>query len=119
LRMIQAREGLHSIVRGRPWKSERIGRDGMVYVTPVADPNALIPGWDGEMLPGPFGLAQRVGRIRKEIDHRIQEDGGPKAVAYFEKAWPMKKTAVKRLVEEAADHRKAGAPEARDCGLLV
>src|SRR5439155_849588 len=40
--MIQAREGLHFIVRGRPWKIERIGKDGMVYVTPVADPNDMI-----------------------------------------------------------------------------
>src|SRR2546422_9162372 len=69
--IIQAREGLHFIVRGRPWKIEKIGRDGMVYVTPGSDPNAMIPGWDGEMLPVPFGLAQRVGRIRKEIDARL------------------------------------------------
>ncbi len=117
--MIQAREGLHFIVRGRPWKIERIGKDGMVYVTPVADPNALIPGWDGEMLPVPFGLAQRVGRIRKEIDRCIEEDGVPKAVAHFEKAWPMNKTAVKRLVEEHANHRKAGAPVPTDDRILV
>src|SRR5881409_2733792 len=32
--IIQAREGLHFIVRGRPWKIEKIGKDGMVYVTP-------------------------------------------------------------------------------------
>src|SRR5213594_2074603 len=76
--MIQAREGLHFIVRGRPWKIEKIGKDGMVYVTPVSDPNAMIPGWDGEMLPVPFGLAQRVGRIRKEIDARLDRDGVPK-----------------------------------------
>jgi len=67
----------------------------------------------------PFGLAQRVGRIRKEIDHRIQEDGVPKAVAHFEKAWPMNKTAVKRLVEEHANHRKAGAPVPTDDRILV
>src|SRR5438445_6446703 len=85
--MIQAREGLHFIVRGRPWKIERIGKDGMVYVTPVADPNALIPGWDGEMLPVPFGLAQRVGRIRKEIDARLDRESVPKTVEHFEKAW--------------------------------
>src|SRR5207247_1968886 len=90
-----------------------------VRVTPVADPNDLIPGWDGEMLPVPFGLAQRVGRIRKEIDHRIEEDGVPKAVAHFEKAWPMNKTAVKRLIEEHANHRKAGAPVPTDDRILV
>ncbi len=117
--MIQAREGLHFIVRGRPWKIERIGKDGMVYVTPVADPNALIPGWDGEMLPVPFGLAQRVGRIRKEIDGRVEKGGVPKAVTHFEKAWPMNKTGAKRLVEELANHRKTGAPMPTDDRILV
>ena len=117
--MIQAREGLHFIVRGRPWKIERIGKDGMVYVTPVADPNALIPGWDGEMLPVPFGLAQRVGRIRKEIDGRVEKTGVPKAVTHFEKAWPMNKTGAKRLVEEHANHRKTGAPVPTDERILV
>ncbi len=117
--MIQAREGLHFIVRGRPWKIERIGKDGMVYVTPVSDPNALIPGWDGEMLPVPFGLAQRVGRIRKEIDHRLEKVGLPRAVAHFEKAWPINKTGAKRLVEEHANQRKAGAPVPTDERIVV
>ncbi len=117
--MIKAREGLHFIVRGRPWKIERIGKDGMVYVTPVSDPNAMIPGWDGEMLPVPFGLAQRVGRIRKEIDARLERDGVPKTVEHFEKAWPINKTGAKRLVEEHANHRKSGAPMPTDDRIVV
>src|SRR3989441_7976928 len=117
--MIQAREGLHFIVRGRPWKMEKIGKDGMVYVTPVSDPNAIIPGWDGEMLSVPFGLAQRVGRIRKEIDARLDRETVPKTVEHFEKAWPINKTGAKRLVEEHANHRRAGAPIPTDDRILV
>src|SRR3989440_11113490 len=96
--MIKAREGLHFIVRGRPWKIERIGKDGMVYVTPVSDPNAMIPGWDGEMLPVPFGLAQRVGRIRKEVDAHLGRESVAKTVENFEKPWPSTKTGAKRLL---------------------
>src|SRR5256886_8925670 len=117
--MIQAREGLHFIVRGRPWKMEKIGKDGMVYVTPVSDPNAIIPGWDGEMLPVPFGLAQRVGRIRKQIDARLDRESVPKTVEPFEKAWPINKTGAKRLVEEHANHRKSGAPVPTDDRIVV
>src|SRR3989475_5323513 len=117
--MIKAREGLHFIVRGRPWKIEKIGKDGMVYVTPVSDPNAMIPGWDGEMLPVPFGLAQRVGRIRKEIDARLERESVPKTVEHFEKAWPINKTGAKRLVEEHANHRKTGAPVPTDDRIVV
>ncbi|HYT18519.1 MAG TPA: DEAD/DEAH box helicase [Thermoplasmata archaeon] len=117
--MIQAREGLHFIIRGRPWKMEKIGKDGMVYVTPVSDPNAIIPGWDGEMLPVPFGLAQRVGRIRKEIEVRLDRESVAKTVEHFEKAWPINKTGAKRLVEEHANHRKAGAPIPTDNRIVV
>src|SRR3989442_7900185 len=46
--MIQAREGLHFIVRGRPWKMEESGEDRMVYVTPVSAANAIIPSSDCE-----------------------------------------------------------------------
>src|SRR3990172_9561488 len=62
---LKARKGVNFIVRGRPWRIHEIGRDGVVYVTPIVDPNALIPGWAGDMLPVSFGLAQRVGRTRK------------------------------------------------------
>jgi ATP-dependent Lhr-like helicase len=117
--VVKAREGLNFIVRGRPWKIHKIGQDGVVYVTPVVEPNALIPGWDGEMLPVPFGLAQRVGRIRKEVDRRLARDGVPKAIAHFERAWPINKTGAKRLVEEHANHRKAGAPMPTDDRILV
>jgi len=117
--MIKARKGLNFIVRGRPWRIHEIGQDGVVYVTPVVDPNALIPGWDGEMLPVPFGLAQRVGRLRKEIDGKLEADGFAKTVEQFQEAWPINRTGAKRLVEEHANHRKAGVPMPTDDRILV
>ena len=105
--MLKARKGLNFIVRGRPWRIHSIAKDGVVYVTPVVDPNALIPGWDGEMMPVPFGLAQRVGRLRKEIDAGLAKGGLAKTVAHYEKAWPINKTGARRLVEEHANHRKS------------
>jgi ATP-dependent Lhr-like helicase len=117
--MIKAREGLNFIVRGRPWRINKIAQDGVVYVTPVVDPNALIPGWDGEMLAVPFGLAQRVGRMRKGVDRRLAKDGLAKTVAHFEKAWPINKTGARRLIEEHANHRKAGVPMPTDDRIVV
>ena len=117
--VLHAKEGLHFIVRGRPWKIAKIGQDGVVYVTPVADPNAAIPGWDGEMLPVPYHLAQRVGALRKDMDHRLAKGGLEKTVAHFEKAWPINKTGAKRLVEEVANHRKTGCPVPTDDRIVV
>jgi len=117
--MLKARKGLNFIVRGRPWRIHEIGPDGVVYVTPVVDPNALIPGWDGEMMPVPFGLAQRVGRLRKTIDARLARDGPEAAIKHFQEAWPLNKTGAKRIVEEHANHRKAGAPMPTDDRIVV
>jgi ATP-dependent Lhr-like helicase len=116
---LKARKGVNFIVRGRPWRIHEIAQDGVVYVAPVVDPNALIPGWDGEMLPVPYGLAQRVGRMRKEMDQRLAKDGVPKAIAHFEKAWPINRTGARRLVEEHANQRKAGAPMPTDDRIVV
>lgn len=117
--VLHAKEGLHFIVRGRPWKIEKIGQDGMVYVTPVSDPNAAIPGWDGELMPVPFHVAQRVGRLRKEIDARLEAGGLPKTVEHFQKAWPINKTGATRLVEEHANHRKSGCPMPTDDRIVI
>lgn len=117
--VLHAKEGLHFIVRGRPWKIAKIGQDGVVYVTPVADPNAAIPGWDGEMLPVPYHLAQRVGALRKDMDRRLAKVGLEKTVAHFEKAWPINKTGARRLVEEVANHRKTGCPVPTDDRIVV
>ncbi|HLB69225.1 MAG TPA: DEAD/DEAH box helicase, partial [Thermoplasmata archaeon] len=117
--ILHAKEGLHFIIRGRPWRIAKIGPDGVVYVTPVADPNAAIPGWDGEMMPVPFGLAQRVGRIRKEVGARLEKAGVENTIEHFQKAWPMNKTGVKRLVGEHANHHKAGAPMPTDDRIVV
>ena len=78
--MTKARLGLHFIVKGKVWQIEQISDDAKVYVTPVEDPTAAVPGWDGEMLPIPFELAQRVGRLRSEISGIIEENGVSGAV---------------------------------------
>ena len=108
--VLHAKEGLHFIVRGRPWKIAKIGQDGMVYVTPVADPNAAIPGWDGEMMPVPFHVAQRVGRLRRDIDGHLAKDGLKPAVEHYQGTWAINKTGATRLVEEHANQRKSGCP---------
>ena len=70
--MTKARRGLHFIVKGRVWQIEQISDDARVYVTPVEDPTAAVPGWDGETLPISFELAQQVGRLRSEVERELE-----------------------------------------------
>src|SRR5438094_4649346 len=58
--LTMAHVGLNFIVKGRVWQMKQITDDGKVYVLPVNDPTAAIPGWDGQMLPVPGELAVRV-----------------------------------------------------------
>src|SRR2546426_735335 len=64
-------------------------------------------------------LDERVGRIRKEIDARLDRESVANAVEHFEKAWPINKTGARRLVEEHANHRKSGAPVPTDNRIVV
>jgi ATP-dependent Lhr-like helicase len=117
--LLRAREGVHFIVRGKPWRIQRIGGDGVVYVTPVPDPLAAIPGWDGEMLPVPFDLAQRVGRMRGDLADLVGREGQDGAREAWQEEWPLNPSAVRRLVEEVDAHLATGAPMPTDRRILV
>ena len=103
--------GLNFIVKGRVWQMKQITEDGKVYVLPVNDPTAAIPGWDGQVLPVPGALAVRVGEYRKRIDRLLDEHKTrAAAVEKLSRIWPTDAYGVRRVVEEIETHRATGAP---------
>lgn len=118
---LRARVGLNFIVRGRVWRIVQIEDEtGTVYVVPAEDPFAAIPGWDGEILPVPFELAQETGRLREQIREALRESDKAEVVA--EKlAGKLKvdKTALLDAVREVAEHLKQGAPLPTHNHILV
>src|SRR3990172_4726091 len=72
---------------------------------------------------GGDGRAPRAGpargRPRKTIDARLARDGPEAAIKHFQEAWPLNKTGAKRIVEEHANHRKAGAPMPTDDRIVL
>jgi ATP-dependent Lhr-like helicase len=71
---LDARVGLHFIMRGKVWRIVQIEEEtGTVHVVPAEDPFAAIPGWDGEILPVPFDLAQQTGVEREKIGKLLKE----------------------------------------------
>jgi ATP-dependent Lhr-like helicase len=109
---LHARVGLNMIVKGRVWRIVQIEEEtGMVYVVPSEDPLAAIPGWDGEMIPVPFDLAQQTGMIREKLWQLLREFGDAAATA--EKAGKDLAVEGQDLLEaakEVEDHCKQGAP---------
>jgi ATP-dependent Lhr-like helicase len=73
---LHARVGLNFIMKGKVWRIVQIEEEaGTVHVLPSEDPLASVPGWDGEILPVPFELAQQTGRNRERIAQVLNETG--------------------------------------------
>jgi len=117
--LLKARVGLHFICKGKVWQIEKIADDHKVYVTPVDDPLAAIPGWDGEMLPIPFELAQRAGRLRSLVSTVLGSQGVDEAVKTLSAELPVSPPARRRVVEEIAEQKRMGAAIPSDRLILL
>ena len=110
--LLRAKAGVHFIIKGRVWQIEQVSDDRKIYVTPVEDPLAAVPGWDGEMLPIPYELALETGRLRREISEAL--DSGNEAVENVQQQIPGEAAARALVIDEIAEHKKMGAPVPSD-----
>jgi len=117
--LLRARKGVHFICRGRVWEIMRVGEDGKIYVVPVEDPTAAIPGWDGEILPVPFGVAQEVGKIRGQIEADVKTIGVEQAIEKLCQLYPIERLAATRIVQEIESYVKRAFSVPTDRVILV
>jgi len=109
---LRARLGLNIIIRGKVWRIVQIEDEtGTVYVVPSEDPFAALPGWDGEILPVPYTLAQDVGKLREEIARELRKERNPeKAAEKLAKELATDKSTLLETVVEIYEQMKEGAP---------
>ncbi|NIV43542.1 DEAD/DEAH box helicase [Candidatus Bathyarchaeota archaeon] len=109
---LRARIGLNIIIRGKVWRIVQIEDEtGTVHVVPSEDPFAAIPGWDGEILPVPFTLAQEVGRLRHEITEALkQERNHEKLAEKLVTKLSTDKAALLKPISEIDEQLQQGAP---------
>ncbi|HMD78885.1 MAG TPA: hypothetical protein VKF39_02760, partial [Nitrososphaerales archaeon] len=105
--LLRAKVGVHFVCKGKIWQIEQIADDRKIYVTPVEDPLAALPGWDGEMLPIPYGLALETGRLRREISEAL--DKGEEAVEKAAAKIPGDAAAKALVLDQISEHKKMGA----------
>jgi ATP-dependent Lhr-like helicase len=109
---LHTRVGLHFVMRGKVWRIVQIQDEtGTVHVLPAEDPSAAIPGWDGEILPVPFDLAQQTGVMREKVGNLLKQ--GKKSEAAAEELALEMKTDKETLLDttlEIDEHLKEGAP---------
>jgi len=116
--LLHARKGVHFICRGRVWEITRVGEDGNIYVVPIEDPTAAIPGWDGEILPVPFEVAQEVGKTRGEIEVSLKAMGKDRTITNL-CSYSIERLAAARITEEIEDYVKKGCPVPTNRTVLV
>ena len=110
--LLSIKVGVHFVCKGKVWQVEQIAEDRKIYVTPVEDPLAAVPGWDGEMLPIPYELAVETGRLRREISEAL--DVGDEAVSEVSKRIPGDAAPRALVLDEIAEQKKMGAPVPSD-----
>jgi len=109
---LRARLGLNIIIKGKVWRIVQIEDEtGTVHVVPSEDPFAAIPGWDGEILPVPFTLAQEVGKLRQKITEGLKQERNHKMLAEkLAKKLSTDKSTLLKPIEEIHEQLQQGAP---------
>jgi ATP-dependent Lhr-like helicase len=108
--LLQAKVGLHFILKGRIWQIEKIADDRKIYVTSIEDPLAAVPGWDGEMIPVPYALAQKSGALRRRVGDLVAGSSTENAALALSRELPVTEAAMKRVADEIDEHVRTGAP---------
>jgi ATP-dependent Lhr-like helicase len=109
---LHARVGLNFIMKGKVWRILQIEEEtGIIHVIPSEDPFASVPGWDGEILPVPFDLAQQTGQNRKRIAQVLKETGDVAVAAeVLAKELGSDKNSMLTAISEVDEHIKQNAP---------
>jgi ATP-dependent Lhr-like helicase len=109
---LHARVGLNFIMKGKVWRIVQIEEEaGTVHVAPSEDPFASVPGWDGEILPVPYELAQQTGLNRRRIAEVLKETSDPAVAAeVLAKELGSDKESMLNAIAELDEHLKQGVP---------
>jgi ATP-dependent Lhr-like helicase len=109
---LHARVGLNFIMKGKVWRIVQIeDESGIVQVVPSEDPFASVPGWDGEILPVPFELAQQTGQNRQRIAAVLKETGDVGVTAeVLAKELGSDKASMLNAISEVDEQLRQNAP---------
>jgi ATP-dependent Lhr-like helicase len=118
---LHARVGLNFIMKGKVWRIVQIEEEtGTVYVVPSEDPFSSVPGWDGEILPVPFELAQQTGANRQRIAELLRETGRVDVAAeVLAKELGSDKISLQAAVWEVEEQLKVNAPLPTQDHILI
>lgn len=116
--LLRIKKGVHFILKGRVWQVEKVTDDRKVYVTPIEDPLAALPGWEGEMAPVHYLLASEAGKLRREISSLIINNKIDEADSLL-RDLKCNKDARSIVIQELSEHLSRNAPVPSDKTIVV
>jgi len=94
--------GVEFIMHGQTWRIISVNEEKRaVDVEPVAQTLGAIPSWEGEIIPVPFEVAQRVGELRGKIAERIIISRDPLEAL---EDYPLDSVAARKVVDVVRRH---------------
>jgi len=96
---LHAQEGMTFIIKGEPWQIITV--DGRrIFVEPSGDIDAAIPGWEGDLMPVPFEVAQEVGSLRGFISDKLFEKVRREEILEeVKKKYPVDDNSAKKMID--------------------
>lgn len=90
--------GTTFIVKGEAWRIVSVEED-KVLVEPTVDIEAAIPGWEGELIPVPFEVAQEVGKLRAMLKCSVKNKSVKEIVTELQKMYPIDNNSARRIIK--------------------
>lgn len=94
------------IIKGQAWRIIQV-EEGKVLAEPVEDVEAAIPGWEGELIPVPYEVAQEVGRLRRLIKEKIQDEDS-EIEKGIQKIYPVDDNSARKMIKLIEGQKKFG-----------
>ncbi len=103
-------EGSTFIIKGEPWHIVSV-EAAKIYVEPSGDIDASIPGWEGDLMPVPFEVAQEVGSVRDFIFTELSKNTDKHDILKeLKHKYPIDDNSGKRMVNVINRQKKFGVP---------
>jgi len=105
---LHAQEGVTFIIKGEPWQIITI--DGRrIFVELSGDVDAAIPGWEGDLMPVPFEVAQEVGLLRRIISDMLFEKTNKEEILEdVKRKYPVDDNSAKKMIGLISKQLKYG-----------
>ncbi len=95
--------GVTFVIKGETWRVISVD-ERKIYVEPSGEIDAAIPGWEGDLMPVSYQVAQEVGHLRKIISDNL--DNNPEE--RIKEEYPVDDNSAKQMIEIIRKQKKDG-----------